>query len=465
VRAVDRAGNRSATTARLTAPSADEPSLPLIEAGSDWRWRFQRDGTVPADWREPGADVRGWAEGAAPLGFGSTGLATNIDVAGGSSDRPLSALFRRDFSVEDPAAVGSMTLTTYADDGVVVYVNGTEVGRANMPTGTLTLDSFATAAPRTATARANPVSFTVPRSLLREGTNTIAAQTHLNWRATPDISFDLSGTSTPRDPDAPPPAQPTLEADAIDETTVGLTWSHDPDSDVVGYRVARDGADVAYVPAPGTSYRDEGLSPGTTYDYSLRAVDSVGTASPPATASVTTPAAPEPPLVSEGSTWRWLFQRDGTVPADWREPSFDASGWSLGAAPLGFGSAVIATNIDVTGGSSNRPLSALFRRDVTIEDPAAIGALTLTTYADDGVVVYVNGTEVGRANMPTGTLTLDSFATAAPRTATARANPVSFTVPRSLLREGTNTIAAQTHLNWRATPDISFDLSATREDG
>jgi len=36
----------------------------------------------------------------------------------------------------------------------------------------------------------------VPVSLLTDGINTIAVETHLNYRATNDVSFDLSATAT-----------------------------------------------------------------------------------------------------------------------------------------------------------------------------------------------------------------------------------------------------------------------------
>src|SRR5690625_5781050 len=70
---------------------------------------------------------------------------------------PLSAQFRHVFEVEDPASVVDGVITTRADDGVVVFVNGVEVGRANMGQGSLHNNSYATVAPQTATAVANPV--------------------------------------------------------------------------------------------------------------------------------------------------------------------------------------------------------------------------------------------------------------------------------------------------------------------
>ena len=85
----------------------------------------------------------------------------------------------------DLAAVGDTpTLTFVADDGVVVYVNGVEVRRQNIAEGvTITPNTYATAAPRSTAANASPVVMTIPKSALVQGTNVIAAETHLNYRS------------------------------------------------------------------------------------------------------------------------------------------------------------------------------------------------------------------------------------------------------------------------------------------
>ena len=54
---------------------------------------------------------------------------------------------------------------------------------------------------------------------------------------------------------------------------------------------------------------------------------------------------------------------------------------------------------------NNRYLTTYFRRTFTVSDPASIAALTLHLVRDDGAVVYLNGTEIARSNMPTGTIT------------------------------------------------------------
>lgn len=194
VRAIDATGNRSASSQVLTVTPDTDTTVELVAAGSSWRWQYVA-GAWPEGWTQAGFDDSGWAQGAAPLGFGATGLGTNIDVPPPTSNRPISAQFRQQFEVEDVSQLSSASLTTIADDGVVVYVNGTEVGRANMPSGTLTSTTWPTGAQRTSVARANPVTFPVPPALLQDGTNVVTASMHLGWRATPDVSFDLAMTA------------------------------------------------------------------------------------------------------------------------------------------------------------------------------------------------------------------------------------------------------------------------------
>ena len=60
----------------------------------------------------------------------------------------------------------------------------------------MSASTYATAAPRTTAAVANPVRWTVPSTLLQNGSNTIAAVCLVNYRGTPDLSFELSLAGT-----------------------------------------------------------------------------------------------------------------------------------------------------------------------------------------------------------------------------------------------------------------------------
>jgi hypothetical protein len=51
--------------------------------------------------------------------------------------------FRQAFSVEDPGAFSSLTLSLRRDDGGVVYLNAREVFRSNMPSAAITYTTLA----------------------------------------------------------------------------------------------------------------------------------------------------------------------------------------------------------------------------------------------------------------------------------------------------------------------------------
>jgi hypothetical protein len=162
--------------------------------------------------------------------------------------------------------------------------------------------------------------------------------------------------------------------------------------------------------------------------------------------------------LANASTWSYYFNNTTPVAAGWNQPGFNASSWKTGVAPLGWGTGAITTNIDVPAGQT-RTLTSYFRSSFSVPSPGDFATYTLTTRADDGIVVYVNGTEVGRSNMPTGTVTAGTYALSAPSTATALAAPVVLTIPKSLLVAGTNSVAVEVHSNYKSTPSASMDLS------
>ncbi len=440
----------------MHSPPGGDPVV-LLAGGSPWSWRYE-SGAWPAGWTGESFDDSAWARGAAPLGRGSGTIATVIDKPAPTSNRPLSMLFRHRVELAQAHELVDVRLITRADDGVVLHVNGVEVGRSNMPTGAVTSGTYATAAPRTSAATASPTEFLVPAGLLHDGTNTIAASTHLNYRATTDASFELVMAATRVDDTEPTaPATPSLTAESThDEVT--LSWAPGDATPVQSWMVVRDGQPLTTLPGGTTTMVDAEVSAATAYSYGVRAVGTTGLESEEATVAVTTDPAPSDPvpvvLVDTGSQWRWQY-RSGSWPTGWTTPAFNDLGWNTGSALFGFGAPGIATVVDVPPPTSGRPLSAQFRHTFTVADADVLTGVTLTTRADDGVVVYVNGVEVARRNMPAGVLSAGSYATAAPRTTAAP--QVVVTIPASALHDGANTVAASVHLNYRATRDMTFD--------
>jgi chitodextrinase len=120
----------------------------------------------------------------------------------------------------------------------------------------------------------------------------IAVDTHGN--RSPESA---SAVATPTDT-TPPDAPADLVATAGD-TQVSLSWTANAEPDVAGYVVLRDGVQIATV--PGTDYVDAGLDNGTTYSYTLIAVDSSGNRSVGSAPADATPT-DLPPVAPTGVT-------------------------------------------------------------------------------------------------------------------------------------------------------------------
>jgi len=188
VRAAD-AGAGVVPTPAITVPTAAPPPPPaaveLVPAGATWRYRDDGSDQGTA-WRSRTFDDTAWAQGAAKLGFGM-GDEVTVTRAGG---RPVTAYFRTRFSLADASPYGTITLRLLRDDGAVVYLNGTEVLRDNMPTGTITALTNATAFV-TGPAQSRWLEFTVPASALRNGDNVVAVEVHQALDSQ-DLAFNLS---------------------------------------------------------------------------------------------------------------------------------------------------------------------------------------------------------------------------------------------------------------------------------
>ena len=101
-------------------------------------------------------------------------------------------------------------------------------------------------------------------------------------------------------PDTTAPTPPTsVTATAVSETQINLSWSGANDNvGVTGYRIFRNGGatPIATVGASPTTYSNTGLSAGTTYSYTVKAVDAAGNLSAASSTATATTLDTTPPL-------------------------------------------------------------------------------------------------------------------------------------------------------------------------
>ena len=105
----------------------DEEAKPIVYK-SDHYWLNGESLSPPADWIQPAFDDGEWLCG--PVGMGCR------------APFVARACLRGKFKVTDPAEVKSIKLTLSYQGGVVVYLNGNEVGRKHLAAGAGLADAY-----------------------------------------------------------------------------------------------------------------------------------------------------------------------------------------------------------------------------------------------------------------------------------------------------------------------------------
>jgi len=166
-------------------------------------------------------------------------------------------------------------------------------------------------------------------------------------------------------------------------------------------------------------------------------------------------------IVAKGSFWTYLDDGSNQSTA-WRAPSFDDSSWAGGEAQLGYGDGDERTEIDFGPDSNNKYITYYFRREFTIPDASKLTNVVLSLLRDDGALIYLNGSEIVRSNMPSSIITSSTLASSTVN----GADESTFFVTRLSnppLVSGRNVLAVEIHQSSVTSSDISFDLGLTAE--
>lgn len=156
----------------------------------------------------------------------------------------------------------------------------------------------------------------------------------------------------------------------------------------------------------------------------------------------------------------WKFKDDGSDQStQWRYPTFDDSVWAAGPSELGYGDSQ-QTTVSYGPNSSAKYPTTYFRHTFNVPNPSAYQGLTVNLLVDDGAVVYLNGTEIIRRNLPLTAVNYRTYALAAVDAA-AETTFYPYNVSATLLQAGDNVIAVEVHQASASSSDISFDLSVT----
>ncbi len=327
-------------------------------------WKYHDQGMdLGSDWITSHFNDQDWEIGMGSFGYGNLGEATLLNYGSDPNQKYITSYFRHEFMVEAPQLIDSLILRSRVDDGMVVYLNGQEILRRNMPSGPIT---YQTPASHPVSGAAQDIYYEVQiGASLKEGQNILAVEVHQHTPGSQDLIFDLELDSY-RHPLAP----------------AGLPFFHNQE-------------------------------------------------------------------------WSYLDGWMNDAPQNWQSLYFDDSQWDFGQAPLGYGREnEVLTEISYGPDSLAKPMTAYFRREIYLESVQDLpDSLLLGLKRDDGAVVYVNGAEVWRSNMPVGELNHHS-----PAAGISLGQQDYHTLSTGFFQQGLNVIGVEVHQASTMDPDLIFDL-------
>jgi hypothetical protein len=153
-------------------------------------------------------------------------------------------------------------------------------------------------------------------------------------------------------------------------------------------------------------------------------------------------------IVSVGTTWKYIVPN--TQPSDsWKNQSFDTSSWLEGPSGIGYGDGDDATVIQ-------QSISVYMRKEFQVVDTSQIKRTLLDIDYDDAFVAYLNGVEIGRNLLSGSTINFNDLAEGLHEAMLFQGNsPDRVFLDKSLLQNGTNTLAVQVHNQSADSSDMS----------
>lgn len=176
-----------------------------------------------------------------------------------------------------------------------------------------------------------------------------------------------------------------------------------------------------------------------------------------------TPATWAAEVIGLKSQWKYkIGTNEASLPdtAAWRTSAFDDSSWQTGTMPIGYsdaGSAKTGYEAEIQTVIPNTApgVSLYFRKTFVLSNVTELLGLRVDVYVDDGAVVWINGVEVNRVNVPGGNLAFSASSSAAGEQLTL----TEIFSNLGVLVNGTNVIAI--HALNSATASSDFFAEAT----
>ena len=210
-------------------PSTPDTLKSMSVFGFDAEWRYDQSGQdFGTAWRAPGFDDTAWAAGPGLFGRETADLGEPIRT-GFATNPPIPTYYlRQTFQYDGPETHG-LRIRLFVDDGVVLYLNGEEIHRMNMPDGTIRFETLAD----DGVSNASATDVSLSEVDLLPGENVIAVELHQDRLGSSDVVFGMELEAFVVDE----PGTQGIDYEPIDDEWIELHNRSDVPVDLTGWKI------------------------------------------------------------------------------------------------------------------------------------------------------------------------------------------------------------------------------------
>ena len=498
-------------------------TVPLFALNQAWRYN-QSGPAFDASWAAAAHPEGGtWFTGPGALAYEASltvPIGTTLILPGLNSPYVMTYYFETEFTISASqlAKLSSLKLKHALDDGAVIYLNGVEATRLNMPGGIITSATPASANIEAGTALSSYVP--LPPGALVPGTNRLSVEVHQFASGSSDIVWGAQLDMDLKEP--VPGAAPELRLNEMPAASASTWWVEIANTGTtpvdlsgtilatgsqaspeylipagtlesgallllseaqLGFRPA-DGEKVFLYSAGKTSLLDARqqtgrlrgrpqdlgdkwaypaqATPGTPNDISLSdsiVISEIAYDPPALPALAPVPATfAKTPLLVYSDAWRYNAA-DENLPSGWAAQAHPTAGnWKSGPGPIGVATVALPVPLaTVITPYATSTVTSYFETEfqVSAQLLATTSSLEITHLMDDGAVFFLNGVELpARFNMAATAVGPETLSSTTVTTAALNV----LVVPASGLAVGSNRLSVEVHQSTTASPDIVFAL-------
>lgn len=162
-------------------------------------------------------------------------------------------------------------------------------------------------------------------------------------------------------------------------------------------------------------------------------------------------------IISQGDEWQY-YDDGKTPPIGWEKLNNSTSKWKTGVSPLGYGDSFVSTSISFGKDPQKKDIVKYFKKTFRIENPFEYIVYKINIHKDDGIVLYLNGKEITRIDMPDKEITNKTKATSLIISGEAEEYVHTIVLAPDDFTTGLNTIAASIHQGSPNSEDCIFSL-------